>query len=78
MLQIRNFWSYSPNNVHQVVSTILSGVLFARFPTVDYVSQSCSFLFITSSLFKKSSSRAREGVIIDHDVIVIFPLGRFY
>ena len=21
---------------------------------------------------------AREGVIIDHDVIVIFPLGRFY
>ena len=21
---------------------------------------------------------AREGVIIDHDVIVVFPLGRFY
>ena len=52
--------------LREEVLTIMSGVLFARFPTVDYVSQSCSFLFITSSLFKKSSSRAREGVIIDH------------
>ena len=24
------------------------------------------------------SSNPREGVIIDHDVILIFPLGRFY
>ena len=31
----------------------MSGILFARFPTVDYITHSCSFLFMTSSLFKK-------------------------
>ena len=29
-------------------------------------------------VFRKIASKSREGVIIDHDVIVIFPLGRFY
>ena len=30
------------------------------------------------SLLLYQTSKAREGVIIDHDVIVIMPLGRFY
>ena len=42
-----------------VVSTVVSGILFACFPTVDYVTQLQLSLFMTSSLFQKSSSRDR-------------------
>ena len=34
----------------QVVSTVMSGILFACFPTVDYVTHSYSFLFCRSNL----------------------------
>ena len=37
----------------QVVSTIMSGILFARFSTVHYVTHNFSCLFMTSSLFQK-------------------------
>ena len=36
-----------------VVSTVMSSILFASFRIVDYVTHSCSFLFMTSSLFQK-------------------------
>ena len=42
-----------PGPVLSVVSTVMSGILFACFPIVDYVTHSYSFLFMTSSLFQK-------------------------
>ena len=36
-----------------VVSTIMSGILFVPFPTVDYVTLAVAFFYMTSSLFKK-------------------------
>ena len=62
-------WKYKYSNHlntglvwYSVVSTVMSGILFACFPLVDYVCfpvvdyvthHSCSFLFMTSSLFQK-------------------------
>ena len=45
-----------------------------------------TFSFLTTCLYRLvleikiqlPASKAREGVIIDHNLIVIMPLGRFY
>ena len=37
-----------PQFYQVVVSTVMSGILFARFPTVDYVNNNYSFLSMTS------------------------------
>ena len=36
---------------YEVVSTVMYGIVFACFPTVDYVTQLKLSLFMTSSLF---------------------------
>ena len=43
-----------------VVSTIVSGIPIARFPTVEHISKGWSFLVMTSWLFKKVMTSQRK------------------
>ena len=45
----------------QEVSTMAFSSPFACFPTVEYVLLKCSFLFVTSKLFKKNSMEAESS-----------------
>ena len=58
-----------------VVSNLESGILFARFPTVECINNSCNFLSITSWLFRKvpvekESSLSMGGTIT---FLTLFP-----
>ena len=47
-----------------VVSTVMSSILFARFPTVDYVTDSCSSLFMTSYVCWRQLHNVLETKIV--------------
>ena len=61
-----------------LVMTMLTNICLIQKAFLVYNQQKKYFKFLNLQELDLGQSKPREGVIIDHDVIVIIQLGRFY